>query len=72
MIKSLDCKETLVARLVSEGRGGRRQQVYGRCKERGEERENFAKMLNILQLNRCLNEEAMKNGAGVGNARTGQ
>ena len=32
----------------------------------------FCKMLNILQLKGCLSEEAMKNGAGVGNARTGQ
>ena len=29
-------------------------------------------MLNILQLKRGLSEEAMKNGAGVGKARTGQ
>ena len=46
VIKSRDCNETLVARWVSEGgRGGRNLRVLGRCTERGEVRENFAKCL---------------------------
>ena len=76
MIQSLDCNETLVARLVSEGGRGvggvATFKYWGDVLERGEIRGNFAKMLDVLQLKRGLSEEATKNGAGVGNARTGQ